>query len=158
MTSQNKPKGVKRKGYVVRVHENALIQMCLSGLEAYSIWHRQKGPRTRLETYGALWGHELSLPGGPTVYSVEMATVDTSAERTHDAVTPVWDALQLKRDVMTSFWPQYDFLGDFHTHPYASTRSWGKGKGTMSSAKGTTTQLSNTHPTGCGRITEWALF
>lgn len=110
--------GFIREGYVVRVSENALIQLCLSGLEAYSVWHRQKGARTRLETYGGLWGHELVLPGGRMLYSVELATVDTSAERGHDYAYPVDGALELKRDVMTSFWPQYDFLGDFHTHPY----------------------------------------
>jgi hypothetical protein len=25
--------------------------------------------------------------------------------------------LELKRNIISSSWPQYDFLGDFHTHP-----------------------------------------
>lgn len=104
--------------YVLRISEPALIQLCLSGLEAYSISHLRKGPRLQLETYGMLWGHAADLPNGRTLYAVEMASVDTSARMNHSMVTPNDDALELKRDLMTSFWPHLEFLGDFHTHPY----------------------------------------
>lgn len=105
-------------GYIIRIAENALIQMCLNGLEAYSIAHK-KGKRfhKHLETLGQLWGHELELPNKKILYCVELASIDTSAERNHNSCEPNDEALQLKRNILTSFWPQYDFLGDFHTHP-----------------------------------------
>lgn len=106
-------------GYIIRIGENALIQMCLNGLEAYSIAHKEgKRFQKHLETLGLLWGHELELSNKKTLYCVELASVDTSAERYHDSCEPNDDALELKRNILTSFWPQYDFLGDFHTHPY----------------------------------------
>lgn len=104
--------------YVVRLSESALIQLCLSGLEAYSVSHLRKGPRVQLETYGLLWGHETRLPDGRTLYAVEMASVDTSARMDHSSVHRSEHALELKRDLMTSFWPHLEFLGDFHSHPY----------------------------------------
>ena len=101
-------------GYIIRIGENALIQMCLNGLEAYSIAHK-KGKRSQkpLETLGLLWGHELELSNKKTLYCVEFASIDTSAERNHDSCEPNDEALELKRNVLTSFWPQYDFLEIF---------------------------------------------
>lgn len=105
-------------GYVVRLSESALIQLCLSAMEAYSVSHLRKGRRVQLETYGLLWGHEALLPDGRTLYAIEMASVDTSARMEHSSVHRSEHALELKRDLMTSFWPQLEFLGDFHSHPY----------------------------------------
>lgn len=112
-------KDINSNGYIIRIGENALIQMCLNSLEAYSIAHK-KGKRLQknLETLGLLWGHELELSNKKTLYCVELATIDTSAERNHDSCELNDDSLELKRNVLSSFWPQYDFLGDFHTHPY----------------------------------------
>ncbi|MEW6229828.1 MAG: hypothetical protein AB1700_17335 [Bacillota bacterium] len=63
-------------------------------------------------------GHQAILPGGRVIYCVEFVSIDTSAERSQGSVYPSRYALELKSDVMTSFWPHYDFLGDSHTHPY----------------------------------------
>ncbi|MGD0237900.1 MAG: hypothetical protein ABSC55_25625 [Syntrophorhabdales bacterium] len=106
-------------GYIIRIGENALISMCLSCLEAYAVSHKDNGRgKTALETYGLLFGSEVSLPDGKTLYSVELASVDTSAERERSACTPNPRALELKKDLITSFFPQYEFLGDYHSHPY----------------------------------------
>lgn len=114
---------VERKnpcGYYVRVSEDALVQLVLAGLEAYCIDHAQDGRRrSGVETYGTLWGHQVRVgEDGPTVYCIEQVGIDTSAERGRDSVHPSSEALRLKRDVMSSLWPHYDFLGDVHTHPY----------------------------------------
>ncbi|MGE5674875.1 MAG: hypothetical protein ACM3XM_13550 [Mycobacterium leprae] len=109
------------QGYIVRISEEALIQICLSGLEAYSVHHLRGGARLRLETYGLLWGHETLQPDGRTSYSVDTVSVDTSARMDHAEVLPRVSALELKRDLMTSFWPHLEFLGDFHSHPYPDT-------------------------------------
>ncbi|MDF2627294.1 MAG: hypothetical protein K0R39_1125 [Symbiobacteriaceae bacterium] len=106
------------RGYVIRLSEPALIYLCQTGLEAYSVAHQRKGPRRELETYGLLWGHATPLTDGRTLYAIDMATVDTSAAMDHDSVIPSLQALELKRDIMTSYWPHLTFLGDFHTHPY----------------------------------------
>jgi len=106
--------------YYIRISENVLLQLILNGLEAYTVLHPGKSRAiTRIETYGLLWGHEIHLPkDNGILYSIEMASVDTSTERGRNYCTPNDSALELKRDIMTSFWPQYDFIGDFHTHPY----------------------------------------
>jgi hypothetical protein len=106
-------------GYLIRISEHVLAAMCLSGLEAYAVREKgQQGGRTLLETYGLLWGHEATLADGRTLYSVEFMSIDTSARRERCGVEPADAALTLKRDLMTSFWPHYDFLGNFHTHPH----------------------------------------
>lgn len=107
-------------GYVIHVAETSLMQMCLAGLEAYTVVHKgNSGHKTRLETYGLLFGTESELPNGKTFYSVELLSIDTSAEMAHNFTVPNAKALELKRDVLTSFFPQHDFIGDFHTHPYS---------------------------------------
>jgi hypothetical protein len=107
-----------KNGYIIRISENAIIQMILSGLEAYNILHPiGKINRRKIETYGLLWGHEISLQNKKTFYCIDMLSIDTSAERHKSMVSPNDSALELKENILTSFWPQYEFLGDFHTHP-----------------------------------------
>ncbi len=107
-------------GYYVRPSEDALVQLVLAGLEAYCVEHAHEGrpPRSGVETYGSLWGHQVRLGSdGPTVLCVQQVGIDTSAQRDRLSVRPSSEALMLKREVMGSLWPQYEFLGDFHTHP-----------------------------------------
>ena len=107
-------------GYYVRLSEDAVVQLVLAGLEAYCIDHAHDGRRrSGVETYGTLWGHHVQVgDSGPTVYCIELVGIDTSAERARDSVHASTAALTLKREVMSSLWPQYQFLGDVHTHPY----------------------------------------
>lgn len=112
--------------YYIKISEEALIQLVLNGLEAYIVSHMGKKKANSIETYGLLWGHEVILPeNNGTLYSVELVSIDTSAERESLSCTPNENALKLKRDIMTSFWPHYDFLGDFHTHPYGNYKHVG---------------------------------
>ncbi|HVN23341.1 MAG TPA: hypothetical protein VMT71_05180 [Syntrophorhabdales bacterium] len=108
------------KGYVIRVSESAAIQMCLHGLEAYTIY-RKAGRRHKeamTETFGLVWGHEVTQADGRTLYSVDLVSMDISAEFGKSFCRPYPEAFTLKKDIVTSFWPQYEFLGDFHTHPF----------------------------------------
>lgn len=107
-------------GYCVKIAESAFIDMCLSALEAYCVKHkkRQKKP---LETFGLLWGHETELTDGRILYTIQKAGVDTSTKRKPDECMPNSDSLNLKYDFMSSFFPDVEFLGDFHTHPYLKT-------------------------------------
>jgi len=108
--------------YVIQISDDALMEMSLAALEAYVIpqSHTNKSAkelRTELETYGLLWGHEIFLPDGNILYSVQKLTVDAMADRRTDAVWPS-KGLMVIKDMITSYWPQYSFLGDFHSHPY----------------------------------------
>lgn len=108
------------RDYFVRISEDALIQLVLNGLEAYSVHHLgNEKAKTLLETYGLLWGHEIRLPETNNIhYSIELISIDTSAKRGRNSCNYNDSALELKRHILTSNWPHYDFLGDVHTHPY----------------------------------------
>ena len=107
------------KKYYVRVSEDALLQLCLYGLEAYEISHNGgQRKKTMLETYGNVLGHSRLLPSGETLISVDMVSVDTSAKQNESSCLPNEKALELKYDVLNAYWPQYEYIGDFHTHPY----------------------------------------
>jgi hypothetical protein len=114
------------KKYVVRVSENALISLVLSSLEAYSVKKKdikEKGrPKSRIEVYGSLFGHEIMMKNKDVVYQVEMAHTDTTAEQRRSSIDENKEAISLKVDVITSFWPHLKYLGDFHSHPFRNTR------------------------------------
>ncbi len=114
------------KKYVVRVSENALISLVLSSLEAYSVKKKdikEKGrPKSRIEVYGSLFGHEITLKNREVIYQIEMAHTDTTAEQRRSSIDENKEAISLKVDVITSFWPHLKYLGDFHSHPFKNTR------------------------------------
>jgi hypothetical protein len=107
--------------YIIQISDDALMEMSLAALEAYVVPERQVSPKkklkTELETYGLLWGHEITLPDGDILYSVQKLTVDAMAHRRTDSVFPS-GGLKVMKDMITSYWAQYSFLGDFHSHPY----------------------------------------
>jgi hypothetical protein len=119
------------KGYVIRVSESAAIQMCLHGLEAYTIYRKAGKQRMEAmtETFGLVWGHELTQTDGRTLYSVDLVSMDISAEFGKSFCRPYPEAFTLKKDIVTSFWPHYEFLGDFHTHPYRTIEAVMASKG-----------------------------
>lgn len=107
-------------GYVVKVTESATIDMCLSALEAYSVKHikYQKKP---WETFGLVWGHEAIMRDGRALYTIQKISIDTTAERAPGQCTADDKSLDLKFDFINSYYPDIEFLGDFHTHPYLDT-------------------------------------
>jgi hypothetical protein len=114
------------KKYIVRVSENALISLVLSSLEAYSVKKKdikEKGrPKSRIEVYGSLFGHEIAMKDKAILYHIEMAHTDTTAEQRRSSVDENKEAISLKADVITSFWPHLIYLGDFHSHPFRNTK------------------------------------
>lgn len=105
-------------GYVVEIDDNAFIDMCLSGLEAYAVRHDDYQANPCLETFCQLWGKSVQDDDLKTRFVIEKAHVDTSADRYEGMCVPKNDAFAIKKDFMTSFFPNFEFLGDFHTHPY----------------------------------------
>lgn len=114
------------KRYVVRISENALMSLVLSSLEAYSVKKKdikEKGrPKSRIEVYGSLFGHEIIMKNKTILYHVEMANTDTTAEQRRSSVDVNREAISLKADIVTSFWPHLIYLGDFHSHPFKNTK------------------------------------
>ena len=108
-------------GYVVRLAEKALVSLVLNGIEAYAVFDKNKkiGSKSGLETYGSLIGYETKMKDGRALFQIELANVDTSAKRNKGSVSYNEDATTLKADTLRSFWPHLEYLGDFHTHPYA---------------------------------------
>ena len=103
--------------YIINLSENCLISLVLSALEAYAIRHQGKR-KNGLETFGSLFGYETKIDDGPTIYTIELASVDTSSTKKRDSVDYQEKALILKKQILRSFWPHLSFLGDFHTHIY----------------------------------------
>lgn len=115
---QSMPKN--ENGYVVKISENAFIDMCLSAFEAYVISKRgsrgkDSGP---VEVYGQIWGHEGIVADGSSMYSVQKISIDTSAKMENDYCSFLTDALELKVNVMESLVADMEYLGDFHSHPH----------------------------------------
>ena len=111
---------IEEKKILIVIKEAALMQMVLSALEAFAI-------EDYCETYGSLWGSFTKISGNNTqnfIYTISHLTIDTSAERSKDDVEYNEEALILKKDIITSFWPYYKFLGDFHTHSYKRNKNF----------------------------------
>ncbi len=121
----------KEKEIFIIIKEEALMEMVLSALEAFAIKNleKKKYQNRYLEVYGLLWGSLVRYSGNDNdienyIYTISHISIDTTAKRSKDSVESNNDALILKKDVITSFWPHYRFLGDFHTHPYKRRKNF----------------------------------
>jgi len=112
--------------YLVNVSESAFRSLTLATIESYSGVSPPRGkgkPRQYLETYGLLWGYETKLRSGKPCITVEAATTDINAERDHSSVTPSRTGLQTMNAIVSSYWPNWRFIGDFHSHPFKPGQS-----------------------------------
>ena len=121
----------KEKEIFIIIKEEALMEMVLSALEGFAIKNleKKKYQNRYLEVYGLLWGSLVKYSGNDNdienyIYTISHLSIDTTAKRSKDSVESNDDALILKKDVITSFWPHYRFLGDFHTHPYKRRKNF----------------------------------
>jgi hypothetical protein len=107
----------------IRISELAFIQLCLYSLEAYIVGETKKDrkkikQKKFLETFGHLFGHQTEIPDKRKIYQIDFVSIDTSAERKENSVRPDLFTFRLKLDFISSFAPQYEYLGEFHTHTY----------------------------------------
>lgn len=112
--------------YLVNISESAFRSITLATIESYSGVSPPRGkgrPRKYLETYGLLWGYETTLRNGKPCFTVEAATTDVNAERDHTSVTPSKHGLQTMNAIVSAYWPNWRFIGDFHSHPYKPKQS-----------------------------------
>ena len=112
--------------YLVNVSEAAFQSMVIATIESFLVPGRA-GKANRLtserEAYGLLWGYETVTPSKGRCFNVEVANVDTNAERGKSWVTPS-RAVETINRALPAYWPNLKFLGDFHSHPWTSGDAW----------------------------------
>lgn len=112
--------------YLVNISESAFRSITLATIESYSGVSPPRGkgrPRKYLEAYGLLWGYETTLRNGKPCFTVEAATTDINAERDHTSVTPSKHGLQTMNAIVSAYWPNWRFIGDFHSHPFKPSQA-----------------------------------
>jgi hypothetical protein len=103
---------------IVSLSDAAFFTIVTSALEAYSICHQDdsEDDHVPLETYGR--GYQATTKRKESLLHVVLADSDTSAKCKSDEASPADDAFDLKADFADSFFPELEYLGDFHSHPY----------------------------------------
>lgn len=119
---------------VVFISDACLDDLVLQAVDAFQHGdnHSDDG-RKGLETIGVAWGRrQFSEEGGEPVeakFFVEKCLLSLSAIRHQDWVTPDPAAMKALADTMDLMNPQYELLGDFHTHPYDDLDKVNQAKG-----------------------------
>lgn len=105
---------------IVSLSDSVFFTIVTSALEAYKICHQDdsKENHVPLETYGNLWGYQATTKRAESLLHVVLADSDISAKREEGAVSPANDVFDLKSDFADIFFPELEYLGDFHSHPY----------------------------------------
>lgn len=117
--------------YFIKISDDALMEMSLATLEGYvvqQVGRRKNEVKKEVETYGFLWGNEIRLPDRNILFSIRKMTVDAMAYRQAKTVAPS-EFREIAKDLVTSYWADYSFLGDFHSHPYEHTSEVERDKG-----------------------------
>ncbi len=112
--------------YLVNLSESAFRSITLATIESYSGVSPPRGKgrlRQYLETYGLLWGYETKLANGKPCFTIEAATTDINAERDHSSVTPSRHGLETMNAIVSAYWPNWRFIGDFHSHPFKPSQT-----------------------------------
>ncbi|MBF0436793.1 MAG: hypothetical protein HQL77_15675 [Magnetococcales bacterium] len=113
--------GMFDKDYLVRISENALMELVLATMESYAVQDDNKKKSANgakySETYGLIWGSEVDLDDDLVLFNVDNVTLDAMTLRSGASVLPS-SGLEIKRDAVNYFWPHIELLGDFHTHPF----------------------------------------
>ena len=113
--------------YMVSISEPAFFSIMMSALESYQVGHSSDGSKdnSMVEVYGNLWGYKSQTQRNESILRVVMADADLSAKAEPDQTTPHPEAYILKTDFADAYFPEIEYLGDFHSHPYTEdeTRS-----------------------------------
>jgi hypothetical protein len=111
------------KDTIVSISESAFFTMTTTALEAYRIEHiTANGSKSdRVETFGHLWGYmSKSSAGMVDIYRVVWADTSTAVIRDTSSVACDPEAMPLKESFLGCFFPEVEYLGDYHSHPYDS--------------------------------------
>jgi hypothetical protein len=108
--------------YTVSLSDDAFRVAVMAALEAYCVPHGSSTSitaHTPLETTGAIWGITQTDAFGNLIYQIKSVDVDTSAEMHATGVLQKPAAIALKTSFTEKFTPHFQYLGDFHSHPYS---------------------------------------
>lgn len=106
--------------HIVSISDQVFFTIVTSALEAYKVSHPEYDGKDHvpIETYGNLWGYQAKTKRNETVFRIVLADVDTSAVRSPNSVRPQQLSFSLKQEFVDYFYPELEYLGDFHSHPY----------------------------------------
>lgn len=113
---------------IVHIQNQALQAMLISCIETFpnSYIPEEEGVRKPSrkdnkhdgESMGLLFGQKLLRENDYLVYNVTLAVTMQSTERTHSSVS--WSDVRFERiKQITQTFPELEFLGCFHSHPWA---------------------------------------
>lgn len=108
--------------HTVSLSDDAFRVAVMAALEAYCVPHGSNtsvNAHTPLETTGAVWGLVQTDAFNNLIYQVKSVDVDTSAEMQAAGVAQKPAAIALKTSFTEKFTPHFQYLGDFHSHPYS---------------------------------------
>lgn len=109
---------------IVSISEAAFFSIMTSALEAYEIRfdhdsNQVQKEHSPLETHCNLWGYEATTIRGESSIKILFAEADGSAVRTNSSVLTNPDSYKLKSAFVDVFFPEIEYLGDMHSHPYS---------------------------------------
>ncbi|WP_200376081.1 hypothetical protein [Thiocystis violacea] len=106
--------------YIVSISDQAFFTIITSALEAYKVSHSEHKMEKHIpiETYGNLRGYQSKTKRNESVYRILLADVDTSATRKPKTVRPQQESFSIKEEFVDYFYPELEYIGDFHSHPY----------------------------------------
>lgn len=106
---------------IVSISEQAFFSIVTSALEAYKVEHVLANGdfAARVETFGNLWGYAQNTIGASMLYRVVWADTSTSVERDQGSISYTDEAQELKQSFIDTFFPEVNYLGDYHSHPYS---------------------------------------
>lgn len=117
----------------ITIEDHVVPQLLTSAIEAYEIEHKahKNGKaKSKLETFGLLWGYSIPQKGNlPDRIVATMATVETSALRHEDWVSPNFASIKSKKSFFEKYWPNIELVGTFHSHPYENLSEVNEFKG-----------------------------
>jgi hypothetical protein len=106
--------------YIISLSQPAFFTIMTAALEAYKVSQPNPlgTPHVPVETYGNLWGYQSQTIRQESVLHIVLADVDSTAYRQPGKVTPTQGSFEIKSDFVDVFFPELEYIGDFHSHPY----------------------------------------
>ena len=114
----------------VTISDHVLEEMVLAASESFILGSAVTDRRA--EVHGYLWGSRRTSGGEPDAIEyihIDKFSVSSSAYGDEDIVSFDEKVARIKNSILDLWAPHYYFLGDFHTHPYATLKDVNKDEG-----------------------------
>lgn len=105
--------------YHIRVSDRFLEDATAAALEAYCFGDGHKKTKSRIETFGLIWGYRRAMEELEIV-QLDRLFICLSAKRNSSWVDRNKDAVKQMIEVIDRMSPHQHMLGFFHSHPYDS--------------------------------------